>query len=104
MGLFAGAFICAFITATYLLVIMGIRPFYVPFNTFKFICAIGKKASISKNIKYFKENFKFQYTDERYNVWRSELKARDSFTQSENLALQTQTLKEINAEIKKREH
>lgn len=101
MGLFLGTLILAFVLITFYLLYMEIKPFFVSFSAFKFICSLGKKASISQNSDFFKDNFKYEYVDELYNVWRRELKARGSMTESENLALQKKTLKEMDAEIKR---
>ncbi|RYY74510.1 MAG: hypothetical protein EOO52_13170 [Gammaproteobacteria bacterium] len=102
MSLAAGAFVLTALLATLYLLYIGIKPFFIPFSAFKVICSIGKKASISENFDFFKGNFKYEYVDERYNKWRRQLKGRDSLTESENLALQRQTLREITAEAKRR--
>lgn len=102
MDVIVGALGLAFVLATLYLLYIGIKPFFIPFSTFKTICSLGKKASISQNFDFFKHNFEYEYVDERYNIWRRELKARDSLTESENLALQRKTLKEMGAELKRR--
>lgn len=97
---------CAVIAGLYLCYIsltinIGKKPILFPFYAYKNHCRKdGKTSVISENKDYFSDIFTHLYIDQRYKTWRDEILKRDTITQLEYMALQQQTILEMENKLK----